>query len=187
MAAGSVIALCLDTDTTWNGNETWIKWNQAAANGNGEFDWTVAGVPAGTYYVAGYLYSNGMPTYSHLTQPINVTAALTLAAAESGLPGQPLPAAELPDGNSLGETFGRTIVVDRGAAANPTPVAAVPPGHDSAGDGWIADLSGAGEREFPEIVRLHALSAANGLTAAERVELLGAVAGELRLVGGDFL
>ena len=53
----------------------WIKFGQAAANGNGEFDWTVAGVPAGTYYVGGYLYSGGKPYYSHLTQSITIQAA----------------------------------------------------------------------------------------------------------------
>ena len=35
VAAGSTISLCYDTDTTWNGNETWIKYGVAAANGNG--------------------------------------------------------------------------------------------------------------------------------------------------------
>jgi hypothetical protein len=71
-----------------------------------------------------------------------------------------------------------------GEAADGTLVAAVSIGHYSADDGWAADLRAAGELEFPEVVRLRALSAANGLAAAERVELLGAVVRELRFVGG---
>ena len=40
----------------------------------------------GTYYIGGYLYSGGKPTYSHLTQSINIAAALTLAAPREQVP-----------------------------------------------------------------------------------------------------
>ena len=32
-------------------------------------------MPPGTYYIGGYLYSGGKPTYSHLTQSITIQAA----------------------------------------------------------------------------------------------------------------
>ena len=69
-------------------------------------------------------------------------------------------------------------------AADRTPVAAVPLGPYSAADGGTANLTTAGGPEFPEIVRLHAISAADGRAAAEPVELLGTAVRELRLVGG---
>ena len=56
--------------------DQWIKFGQAAANGNGELRLGhVAGVPPGTYYIGGYLYSGGKPYYSHLTQSITIQAA----------------------------------------------------------------------------------------------------------------
>ena len=78
--AGSTISLCLDQDTVWNnGNETWIEVNQvAAANGNGSYTWNTTGVKPGTYYVAGYLNTNGTLTYSHLTQSIVIAAPAPL-------------------------------------------------------------------------------------------------------------
>ena len=63
-----------------NGNETWISSASAAANGTGSYNWNTTGVAPGTYYIGGYLYSGGKPTYSHLTGSINIAAALTLAA-----------------------------------------------------------------------------------------------------------
>ena len=62
----------LDTDTAWNGNETWIKYGVAAANGTGSYSWNTTGVAPGTYYIGGYLYSGGSPVYSHLTQSITI-------------------------------------------------------------------------------------------------------------------
>ena len=61
VAAGSSVNLCLDTDTAWNGNETWIKYGVAAANGTGSYSWNTTGVAPGTYYIGGYLYSGGTP------------------------------------------------------------------------------------------------------------------------------
>ena len=75
MAAGSTVSLCYDTDAAWGGNETWIKFGQAAANGNGTYSWDTTGMAPGTYYIGGYLYSGGKPTYSHLTQSITIQAA----------------------------------------------------------------------------------------------------------------
>ena len=57
VAAGGTISLCYDTDTTFNGNEHWIEIDGvAASNSGGTFAWNTAGVAAGTYYVAGYMY-----------------------------------------------------------------------------------------------------------------------------------
>jgi hypothetical protein len=90
--AGSTISLCYDKDATWNnGNETWIEIDHvAAANGNGSYSWDTASVPAGTYYVAGYMW-DGASTFSpsHMLQPITITVAppspsFALSAPTSG-------------------------------------------------------------------------------------------------------
>ncbi len=51
---------------------TWITYNQPAADGYGIYDWNTTGVTPGTYYIGGYLYAGGKPTYSHLTQPFQI-------------------------------------------------------------------------------------------------------------------
>ena len=71
------------------GNATWITYSQtAAANGNGSTSWNTTGVAPGTYYIGGYLWSGGKPTYSHLTQSITIKAAaaptFTLTGPTSG-------------------------------------------------------------------------------------------------------
>ncbi len=75
--ADDKISLCYDEDKIWwNGNEHWIEVDQvAAANGTGSYTWNTAGVRPGTYYVAGYLWSDGRPVFSRLTQPITIEAA----------------------------------------------------------------------------------------------------------------
>jgi hypothetical protein len=75
--AGSKISLAFDPDNTLNGNEHWIEIDQVpAADGSGQFTWDTTGVPAGTYYMAGYMW-NGHTTYvqSHTMTPITITAA----------------------------------------------------------------------------------------------------------------
>ncbi|MCE5267587.1 MAG: hypothetical protein LLG00_06860 [Planctomycetaceae bacterium] len=82
---GATIALCYDTDPVWgSGTETWITVSQTANNGYGSYDWNTSGVPAGQYYVAGYLYSNGTPTLSHLTQSVTVQPAPAATFAMNG-------------------------------------------------------------------------------------------------------
>ena len=72
MAPGSTVSLCCDKDATWwNGNECWIEIDQATAAG-GSFTWNTAAVKPGTYYIAGYLWSNGTPTFFHLTRSITI-------------------------------------------------------------------------------------------------------------------
>ncbi len=85
VAPGSTISLCYDADTTWwNGNETWIEIDQVtAANGGGSYTWNTAGVAPGTYYIAGYLWSNSQPTFSHLTQSFAIAASAQLTNANS--------------------------------------------------------------------------------------------------------
>jgi hypothetical protein len=95
VVAGSVITLCLDTDTTlWNGNEKWIEVDKvSASSGTNSYTYTLSGVSVGTYYVGGYLYNPTTKTftYSHLTKAITVPAAtFTLTGPASGTyaPGQ---------------------------------------------------------------------------------------------------
>ena len=74
VGTGSTVNLCYDTGTSWS-NVKWIEFNQAAANGTGTYNWNTTGVATGTYYIGGYLWSGGKPTYSHLTQSITIQAA----------------------------------------------------------------------------------------------------------------
>ena len=85
VVAGSKISLCYDTDTTFNGNEHWIEIDGVtAANGSGSYTWNTANVPAGTYYLAGYLYNGSKATFSHLGQAITITAPPAQTFALSG-------------------------------------------------------------------------------------------------------
>ena len=78
VVAGSKISLCYDRDRIWwNGNTTWIEINQiAAADGTGAYVWNTTGAKPGTYYLAGYLLSNGTRICSHFTRSITILAPL---------------------------------------------------------------------------------------------------------------
>ena len=83
VVSGSKISLCYDVDATFNGNEHWIEIDGVtASNSGGTYSWNTAGVAAGTYYLAGYMYDGSKTfTFSHLTQAITITgtAAQTFA------------------------------------------------------------------------------------------------------------
>jgi hypothetical protein len=198
--AGSKISLCYDRDTVWNnGNETWIEVNQvAAANGNGSYTWNTTGVKPGSYYVAGYLSTNGKLTYSLLTQSIVIAAPVPLRVNASAAPkGSP----QLINDRQLAP-----IVVEaerRLAAANGIQVLAAMAGikvqvadlsggvlgevvgkpiliaRDAAGYGWFVDSTPAGDLEFANLLGPHTLAARNGSPAANRVDLLTAVMHEM--------
>jgi len=55
-----------------------------AANGKASYAWSTSGVAAGTYYVAGYLWSGGKAYRSHLTSSFTIAVgaipATTLSA-----------------------------------------------------------------------------------------------------------
>ena len=70
---GSTVSLCYDEDTIWwNENEHWFVVDQGpVSEGAGSYAWNTAGVPQGTYYVAGYLYDwKGNFTIFQMTEPI---------------------------------------------------------------------------------------------------------------------
>ena len=80
-----MICLAYDTTTNW-GNLTWIELNGvSAANGSGSYSWTTTGLAAGTYYIAGYMYTPSTATavFSHLTTSFTVTGSSASAAAAS--------------------------------------------------------------------------------------------------------
>jgi hypothetical protein len=169
VAAGSTICLCYDEGISFS-NVTWITFNQAAANGNGAYNWNTAGVAPGTYYIGGYLYSDGAPYYSHLTQPITIqaAAAVTLAAPAFAPPAQSLPAdADLP-GMLLGEQTGKTIPVDR----------------DAAGYGWFINPAPRDDLEFTPLAS-NVLAARPQSAADRRADLLTTVMHELGHELGD--
>jgi len=69
VAAGAKISLCYTPAAVWSGWSTspiyWIEIDQiAAANGNGTYNWDTTSVVPSIFYVGGYLYQNGAPTYS---------------------------------------------------------------------------------------------------------------------------
>ena len=73
------------TTNTW-GNPKWIEIDGvSAADGSGSYSWNTAGVAAGTYYVAGYLYtpSSGAAVFSHLTTSFTVVPAASIPAKAS--------------------------------------------------------------------------------------------------------
>ncbi len=85
----ATISLCYDEDKLWwNGNEHWIEIDQVkAANGAGSYTWRTTNVAPGTYYLAGYLMSDGQPIFSHLTQSVKIQVpapTFTLLAPTSG-------------------------------------------------------------------------------------------------------
>jgi VCBS repeat-containing protein len=77
MRSGSRIGLWYDEDRVWNnGNEHWIEADQiAAADGEAGYAWNTAGVPAGSYYVAGAMSDGaGACSYSYRAEPITISA-----------------------------------------------------------------------------------------------------------------
>ncbi len=74
--SGSTISLAYDTTANW-GNATWIEIGAVgAANGSGSYNWNTTGLAAGTYYIAGYLYTpSSTAVFSHLTTSFNVTTS----------------------------------------------------------------------------------------------------------------
>jgi hypothetical protein len=67
--AGSKVSLCYTPAAVWSGWSTsplyWIEINQiAAVNGNNTYNWNTTGVVPGIFYIGGYLFQNGSPTYA---------------------------------------------------------------------------------------------------------------------------
>jgi len=79
---GSTISLCYDEDTTWwNGNEHWITVDMPVSSGPGSLQWDTTDVPAGTYYLAGYMNDwNGNWTISQMSQSITVKPRFQILA-----------------------------------------------------------------------------------------------------------
>jgi hypothetical protein len=70
------ITLGYDTDTAgFDANQHWIAVSVNTADGADSFTWNTANVPAGTYYLDGYLYdpATDQTVYSTLSTPIVVT------------------------------------------------------------------------------------------------------------------
>ena len=76
--------------------------------------------------------------------------------------------ADLPAG-MLGETLGKTILIDR----------------DAAGYGWFVDSTPNDDVEFADLLGSHTLAAQKGTAAAQRVDLLTTVMHEMGHVLGD--
>ena len=189
----------------WNGNEHWIEFNQGtAANGYGTYTWNTTGMNSGTYYLAGYLYANGAPTYSHLTKSITIAAALTLAEPQDEHDKLPLSADSILNSQNdltsivfeaaqrLYEETGRQVLANvsvkiadlPGNLLGETVGNAILIDRDAAGYGWFVDLTPGDDREFSNPIGPHDLAASNGSPAAHRVDLLTAVMHEMGHVLG---
>ena len=198
-ATGSTISLCYDQDTAINGNEHYIEVEQSDGRQLGRLQQLHVdhrGVPAGKYYVGGYIWSNGKPTFSHLTQPITIAAALTVDASTA------------PSGNvsALTKTQLQPIIVEaerRLTAATGIQVAAAMTGvsiqigdlpgktlgeaaanaiyidRTAAGYGWFVDPTPGDDSEFTDSLGPYALAAPSGTPAANRVDLLTTVMHEM--------
>ncbi len=98
MASNATVSLCYDSDKIINGNEKYFEVDKVAANdlytaGYGDYPWDTTGMKPGTYYIGGYLWSNGKATWSHLTQSITLvdpvpTFRVTAPTSGSFTPGQ---------------------------------------------------------------------------------------------------
>ena len=120
--------------------------------------------------------------YDAQLQPIAAAAEQRWTAAlgknaSAVLDGVSVQLADL-SGGLLGETSGKTILIDR----------------DAAGYGWFVDPTPNDDAEFGDVLGSHTLAARNGTAAAARVDLLttvmhelGHVLGESDLVGADDL
>ena len=205
VAAGASVSLCYDADTTWwNGNETWFEVNQApAANGAGSYTWNTTGVAPGTYYLAGYLWSNNQPTFYHSTQPITITAAQPLMVDASQPPqgaaalltDQQLAPIVTEAERQLAASAGVQILTSMaGVKVEVADLAGGLLGEESgktilidqnaAGYGWFVDPTPSDNSEFATVLGPYALQAQNGSPAANRVDLLTTVMHEMGHVLG---
>ena len=203
-ASGSTVNLCYDSDTKLNGNEHYFEVGQVtAANSGGysSYTWTIPDLAPGKYYIGGYLWSNGKATWSHLGQPITITAALTVDAST--------PASG--DAATLTEAQLQPIIAEaerRLTAATGIQVAAalssvsieignlpknvlgevegnvIEISSTAAGYGWFVDSTPADDSEFSDRLGTNALGASSGSPAANHVDLLTTVMHEmLHLLG----
>lgn len=98
MATSATVSLYTDADKRVSGNEKYIEVDKAAANsdstpGYGKYVWDTSSMKAGTYYIGGYLWSNGKATWSYCTQTITLVAPtpvfrITAPVASTYMPGQ---------------------------------------------------------------------------------------------------
>ncbi len=199
-AAGSTVSLCYDTDTAINGNEHYIEVDKAAAGTSGQYGsytWTIPALAPGKYYLAGYLWSNGKPYFSHLMQPITITAPALMVDASAPPSGVAA---------TLTEAQLQPIIVEaerRLTAATGIQVAAAMAGVSveignlpknmlgeaegnvidisptAAGYGWFVDPTPADDSEFSDRLGPYAMAAPSGSPAANRVDLLTTVMHEM--------
>ncbi len=201
--ANAKISLCYDTDTAWNGNETWIEIDKlTAADGAGSYTWSTTGVAPATYYLAGYMYDghNGF-TLSRTSQPLTLSAALTVAAA--AIPGEAPGTLTEQELEPLAAEAVRRLAarIDADAsrllASVRLELADLEPGRlgetsgntiridrDAAGYGWFVDATPSDDSEFTYSADSQTTVAADDSPAARRVDLLTAVMHELGHVLG---
>ncbi len=200
---GSKISLCYDEDANWdNGDEHWIEVDQVTAtDGTGSYTWTTAGVEAGTYYMAGYLWDGGTGfTLSHLDSPITITVAqsLTIGAGLSpntvgGVLGDAELAPIIAEANrrwiaALGDEVGSalqrvTIEIANlpGGLLGQAVGTHVTIDDNGADFGWYVDPTPGDDSEFASLPFLDANAT---ITGANRADLLTAVMHELGHVLG---
>jgi len=206
-AAGSTVSLCYDQDTVINHNEHYVEVDKVSAasvnaSGYGSYTFSTSAMKPGKYYLAGYLWSDGKPTFSHLSQPITITAAALTVDASTPPSG---------DAPLLTEAQLQPIIVEaerRLTAATGIQVAAAMTGvsvqigdlpdktlgevagnaiyisRTAAGYGWFVDLTPADDSEFTDPLGPYALAARNESPAANRVDLLTTVMHEMTHVLG---
>jgi cyclophilin family peptidyl-prolyl cis-trans isomerase len=207
-ASGATISLCYDNDKIINHTEHYIEVDKVTASNAGgysSYTWTIGNVTPGTYYIGGYIWSNGKPTFSHLSTPITIVAAAALTVDAS------TPASN--DVSSLTDAMLQPIIIEaerRLTAATGIDVAAAMSGvsvnvadlsgsmlgeaagnsiyisRNAAGYGWFVDSTPADDSEFTDSLGSYALAASSESPAANRVDLLTTVMHEMsHLLGYD--
>jgi hypothetical protein len=88
VTANNVVSICLDKDAKlFNGNERWITIDKAMVNGADSITFDPAGMAAGNYYVAGYMYDKAAKKFTNaqMATPITIPAAPVPTFSLSGL------------------------------------------------------------------------------------------------------
>jgi cyclophilin family peptidyl-prolyl cis-trans isomerase len=199
----TTVSIAYDKDTVINGNEHYMEVGQVTvANGYGHYTFSTSTMAPGKYYIAGYLWSNGKPTFSHMSQPITIAAAALTVESSTA----PSGAAAL-----LTESQLQPIIVEaerRLTAATGIQVAAALAGisvqigdlpdkilgeatanaiyisSTAAGYGWFVDATPGDDSEFSSSLGPYAFAACYGSPAASRVDLLTTVMHEMTHVLG---
>jgi len=72
--SGYTANLCYATQPNTSGTEYWISVGEiTVVNGTASWNWDTTGVPAGTYYIGGYIWNGSTATYGFGATSFTIT------------------------------------------------------------------------------------------------------------------